>query len=97
MFYKKDFSLNIKEKDNRPEFRKYPIPGTRHKKHYHYARKLGKIGKIVKTTDFKKYGRKQQYEDIIDDVVWCEYPYRHVDRSWKSSYKCRHQWQKHLK
>lgn len=43
----------------------------------------------------------RQYENLRPKVrvssywLW-DYTTRHTDRSWKSSYKCKHQWEKHL-
>ena len=33
---------------------------------------------------------------IASDDLWEGKWFRHIDRSWKSSYKCRHQWEKHM-
>ena len=78
-------------------FRRGPVPGTGHRHHYHFYRSMnyGRIVRMVNHPDFKEYGRKKPYECM--EQVWFDYPVRHYDRSWKSSYKCRKQWQKNLK
>ena len=77
-------------------FRRGPVPGTGHHKHGHYWRSVhyGQIIRMLKHPDFEQYGRKRRYQNM--DQVYFDYPIRHYDKSWKSSTKCRKQWEKNL-
>ena len=77
-------------------FRRGPVPGTGHHRHGHYYRSVhyGQIIRMLKHPDFEQYGRKRHYQNM--DQVYFDYPIRHCDKSWKTSTKCRKQWEKHL-
>ena len=77
-------------------FRRAPVPGTGHRKHAHYWRSVhyGQIVRMVKHPDFEKYGRKSHYQNM--DQIYFDYPIRYYDKSWKSSTKCRKQWEKNI-
>ena len=77
-------------------FRRGPVPGTGHRRHGHYWRSVhyGQIVRMIKHPNFKEYGRKRRYQNM--DQIYFDYPIRYYDKSWKSSTKCRKQWEKNI-
>ena len=71
-------------------FRIDPVPRTG-KRVYKYCRQINNQKSVLREKA-AGYIRKKYYEDF--PFVWDD-RMRSYDRSWKSSCKCRHQWQKH--
>lgn len=85
------------KRHNHPyEFRKDPVPGV-HKSHGSYGRSA-KVGRLIKMVDHPEYKEYNRHIDRYEKKAygWWDAPSTHSDRSWKTSYKCRKQWQKHL-
>jgi len=57
---------------------------------YHSYTSKAHISQLAKNGDFLRPKVRVSSYNLWDDR------YRHTDRSWKSSYKCKHQWEKHL-
>lgn len=73
-------------------FRRGPVDGTG--KHYGWGRYTPsqRVGRLIRDNDL--YRPKARYPmDWWGEDRW----HRHCDRSWKSSYKCKHQWEKNMK
>ena len=68
-------------------FRRGSVPYI-HVYHGNYTRSVCRKRDII-NHDLMRPKNRWNYID------WDE-PYRHCDRSWKTSYKCKHQWEKHL-
>jgi len=54
----------------------------------------GRLIRMFNHPEYKKYNNNNKYYDILEP--WYEYPYKAVDKSWKTSFKCKKQWQKHI-
>ena len=79
-------------------FRKGPVPNI-HKCHYHrgsYYRhpKLKSVRKSVYDNEYKEFIKGKDVE--ASGLVWDD-RVRHTDKCWKTSFKVRKQWQKHLR
>lgn len=79
-------------------FRRGPVPGTgRHRyKYYHSCRNIhyGQMVRAIHHPDYQEFGRKKKNKEI--NLISYDYPIRQYDKSWKSSCKCRKQWEKNL-
>lgn len=71
------------------KFRCGPVPGIGHQKWYRHGWG-SKHRQHMRTLKERMRTGEQKVE--LTNLNW----YRHTDRSWKTSYKCRHQWQKNL-
>ncbi|MBO5388908.1 MAG: hypothetical protein J6A59_12355 [Lachnospiraceae bacterium] len=84
-------------RSNRYEFRREAVPGIHNYKSYHrgtwYRRpKLGRVkreAEIVEYKEFRKPKDRAVNLPLWDDKARCN------DKSWKTSYKVKKQWQKH--
>lgn len=72
------------------KFRQGPVPGIGHQKWYRHNWS-SKHRQHVRT--LKERMRTGERKVELTGLNW----YRHTDRSWKTSYKCRKQWMKNLK
>lgn len=72
------------------KFRQGPVPGIGHQKWYRHNWS-SKHRQHMRTLKERMRTGEQKVE--LTDLNW----YRHTDRSWKTSYKCRKQWMKNLK
>lgn len=70
-------------------FRRGPVPHI-HKYTGNYTPKTHRF------QNYKNAEKLRPKNRVSWDDMW-DFPYRHTDRSWKSSCKKRHQWEKHLK
>lgn len=70
------------------KFRVGSVPGINHR--YYYWNSSKKYPRLRNIKEKLRTGDRSVNELINWDG------YRHCDRSWKSSFKCRHQWEKHL-
>ena len=81
------------------EFRKDPVPGIHNYNNchrgtfYRYPTTTKSIRDSVYEDEEYKFidTKAKKLPNVYDDIV------RHNDKCWKTSYKCRKQWQKHLK
>lgn len=71
-------------------FREGPVP------HLHHCRGLNTYTPSMHYFQNVKNKENLRPGTINSWDVWDTRWYRHCDKSWKSSYKCRHQWEKHL-
>lgn len=78
-------------------FRKDPVPRTGicyHGYGYYRAPKIHRLmvqSSIPEYKEFRKGNERKENLPTWDDRV------RHIDKSWKTSYKCKRQWQKHMR
>lgn len=86
----------LKEKDS--GYRKEPVShtGVRHK-YYHYNRRINYKSVLTKLTipEYKEYTSPKELKRFNDIYIY--ETLRHVEKSWKSQYKCRKQWMIHSK
>ena len=72
-------------------FRQGSVPDIGHCRGYYTYTPSAHYFQNVKNKENLRPGTVPNSWDACD-LRW----YRHCDKSWKSSYKCRHQWEKHL-
>lgn len=76
-------------------FRIDPVPDVGRRRGGPYQhKKFGKIIRMVKHPDFKRYNRPAHYEDVLD--YWDYYKVRNNEKSWKQNKKIKKQWQKNF-
>ena len=73
------------QKVQRFRFREDPVPNIHSHKHYHTPNP-GHCAQLVKAEGLRSKCHLP--------FVPCKY--RHTDSNWKSSFKCKHQWEKHM-
>ena len=94
---RKDKKYTYRKKAESFKFRDGAVPNI-HKSHWHrgsYYRhpKLKSIKKSVYSSEYKEFTKGKDRQASL--LVWDD-RIRHTDKCWKTSYKVRKQWQKHL-
>lgn len=79
-------------------FRYDPVPNV-HKYHCHHGSwyripQLGRLMRQSEATEYKEFIKGDERKENLP--TWDDRP-RHNDKSWKTSYKVRKQWQKHVR
>ena len=71
-------------------FRRGAVPFIHKRNYWNYTPSSHRVQNLKMADQLRPKTR-------VDKSDLWDMPYRHVDRSWKSSFKVRHQWQKHIK
>ena len=75
-----------------------PVPNV-HKYHCHRGSwyRIPQLGRLMRQSDDTEYKEFVKGDERKENLPsWDDRP-RHNDKSWKTSYKCRKQWQKHVR
>lgn len=91
-----DFYLRQRQFD----FRQGPVPGTgkcrrRHYRCFYHNPVVGKSARLTSDPEYKEFETFKDKQRYLTWKGWdCKVP-RHRDKSWKTSFKVKKQWQKH--